>query len=230
MMIDPFRITVALLPLGVYLLLLALVNLSRRPLLTTGGRDLAAMATAVVGLIAVGPLELFMPQMAAMKFGGYIWLPLIAFYGLWVSLLVLLARPRLVNYNISLDELRPILTDVVAGIDPEARWAGDTLVLTQPRQPEDESDQQPRIAQMHIDVSPAMRHIALVANGPRQSFGLWQQLEVSLAQSLREMRVRPNAFGWCLLTTAVLLGVACMTYMLGNPPAVAQGMQEMLAP
>jgi hypothetical protein len=239
--LDPFRLAVAILPLAVYLLLLARLNLSRRPFLTTGGRDLGALGTALAGLVVIGPIELFMPQMAALKFGAYVWLPLIAFYGLWVSLIVLLARPRLIIYNIGLDELRPVLADVVARIDPGARWAGDTLVLSQKKktaherggtdesEAADEGQAAVRITQLHIDVSPAMRHIAMVANGPRQSFTLWRQLEIGLAAGLRDVSVRPNACGWCLLSTALLLVAGCMGYMLDNPQAVAQGMQDMLA-
>ncbi len=240
-LLDPFRLTVAILPLAVYLLLLALLNLSRRPFLTTGGRDLGALGVALAGLVVIGPMELFMPQMAALKFGAYVWLPLIAFYGLSVSLIVLLARPRLIIYNLCLDELRPVLADVVARIDPAARWAGDTLVLSQKRktaierggtdesESADEGQGAVRIAQLHIDVSPAMRHITMIANGPRQSFRLWRQLEIGLATALCDVQVQPNAFGWCLLSTALLLVAGCMSAMLGDPRAVAQEMQDMLA-
>lgn len=233
MLLDPFRLAVAILPLAVYLLLLAMLNLSRRPFLTTGGRDLGALGTALAGLIVIGPMELFMPQMAALKFGAYVWLPLIAFYGLSVSLIVLLTRPRLVIYNIGLDELRPVLAEVVARIDSGARWAGDTLVLSQKKKTAGESqvegEEVMRIAQLHIEVSPAMRHVTMVANGPRQSFTLWRQLEIGLATALRDVVVRPSACGWCLLSVALLLVAGCMSTMLGDPRAVAQGMQDMLA-
>jgi hypothetical protein len=46
---------------AVYLLLLGVVNWSRRPLLVSGGRDAAALALAVSGMAIVGPIELFFP-------------------------------------------------------------------------------------------------------------------------------------------------------------------------
>ena len=44
-------------------------------------------------------------------------------------LVLLVLRPRLVIYNISVDQLRPILAELVEQLDSEARWAGDSLAL-----------------------------------------------------------------------------------------------------
>ena len=216
MSIDPFRLSVAVLPLAVYCLLLGLIHLMRRPLLTTGARDLAALGVAISGLVVVGPMELLMPEAAAMRFGEYVWVFLLSFYGLCVALLVLLSRPRLVIYNLSIEQLRPVLAEVVAAIDPGARWAGDSLVL-------------PRLGvQLHLDYFPAMRHVTLVANGPRQNFEGWQRLEVALSDALVDTRVPSNPRALSLVTLSLVLLVACLTYMLGQPQAVAQGFQELL--
>lgn len=213
--IDPFRLLVAVLPLAAYCLLLGLINLTRRPFLTTGARDLAALGVAVSGLMIVGPMELMMPEVAAVRFGQYVWVFLLTFYGLCVALLVLLSRPRLVIYNLSIDQLRSVLAEVVAAIDPGARWAGDSLVL-------------PRLGvQLHVDYFPAMRHVTLVANGPRQDFEGWQRLEVALVAALRETRVVPNPRAVSLVTFSLLLLVGSLIYMVGQPQAVAQGFQEL---
>ena len=108
-----------------------LVNLWRRPIVTTGAKDLAGLGIGVSGLVMVGPLELFMPTAAAIHFGQYVWLLLLALYALAVLFLVLVVRARLVVYNTGRDELRPILVEVVAELDTEARWAGDSVVLPQ---------------------------------------------------------------------------------------------------
>ena len=57
MTVDPFRLAIALLPLAAYVLLLGLLNLRRRPFLTSGGCDVAALGVALSGLMFVGPLE-----------------------------------------------------------------------------------------------------------------------------------------------------------------------------
>ena len=126
---DPFRLCIALGPLAMYLLLLGAVDLSRRPLLVSGLRDAATLALAVSGLVIIGPIELFFPFEAAVQFGPRVWLLLLALYALCVVLVLLLLRPRLVVYNISIDGLRAILAELVDRLDPDARWAGDSLAL-----------------------------------------------------------------------------------------------------
>ena len=125
---DPFRFYLALGPVAIYLLLLGAVNLSRRPLLVSGGRDAATLALAVSGMVIVGPIELFAPLGAAQA-GPYVWFLLLALYALCATLALLLLRPRLVIYNISVDKLRPVLATLVEQLDTDARWAGDSLVL-----------------------------------------------------------------------------------------------------
>src|SRR3954467_13252122 len=127
MTVDPFRLAIALVPVAAYVLLLGLLNLRRRPFLTSGGCDVAALGVALSGLMFVGPLELFRPAAATQAFGNYIWLFLLLFYWLWLVLLVLLSRPRLVIYNISSDELHPVLVDAAGRLDAAARWAGNNL-------------------------------------------------------------------------------------------------------
>ena len=76
---------------------------------TTGARDLAVLAIAVSGFMIAGPLELFLPEAVAAVLGGWVWVPLIMLYGLVTTLMLLLMRPRLVVYNISALQLRPLL-------------------------------------------------------------------------------------------------------------------------
>src|SRR3972149_6873733 len=151
--IDPFRIILALGPVGIYLLVLGAVNLSRRPLLVTNGRDAAALALALTGMLIVGPFELFLPQATVVRYGPYVWVMVLAFYFLCVTMGILMLRPRLVIYNISVDKLRPILADAVARLDNDARWAGDSLVL-------------PNLGvQLSIDNFPPMRNVLLKSVG-----------------------------------------------------------------
>ena len=82
-----------------------------------GVRDAAALALAVSGLVIIGPMELFFPFEAAARFGPHVWLLLLALYAMGVVLVLLLLRPRLVIYNISVDTLRPILAELVDRLD-----------------------------------------------------------------------------------------------------------------
>jgi hypothetical protein len=217
MSIDPLRLAIALVPLAAYVLVLGLVNLRRRPFLTSGGSDTVALGVALSGLMFVGPLELFRPEAATREFGNYIWLFLLVFYWLWVLLMVLLARPRLVVYNISVEELHPVLADAAGRLDGEARWAGNHLSL-------------PRLGvQLHIDGLDAMRNVSLVSSGSRQNIDGWRRLSRELSRSLRPVRVKPNprAIGFLFVSLA-LLGLS-ITFMFSRPEALDQAMHEVFA-
>jgi len=213
---DPFRLCVALVPLALYFAALGLMHTSRRPRVVTGTLDAAVLALAVSGLIVVGPLELFMPTAAAAQFGIYVWVLLLSFYGLSVSFLILLSRPRLVIYNVTLDELRPFLADVAKQLDDQCRWAGDSLALPQLG------------VQLHLDGVSAMRSVSLVANGDDQNFNGWRDLERSLRAALSEAHVASGRRGLGLITLAVVLLIVCLVQGLGDRQAMAQGFQDLL--
>ncbi len=213
---DPLRLGIALSPLAAYVLLLGLVNLSSRPLLTSGGRDMAALALGISGLVLVGPVELFFPEFAVERFGGYVWLMLIGLYALLVVFLMLVLRPRLVIYNMTVEQLRPTLAHVVSDLDPDVRWAGECLVL-------------PRLGvQLHVEPFLAMRNVQLVSSGPHQSFAGWRRLERGLVKGLKGVSSTPNPYGFSLVFFGLLM-VALVTFaVVSDTAAVAQTLQEML--
>ena len=212
---DPLHFCIALGPVAVYLLLLGAINLSRRPFVTTGARDLAALGVAVCGFVVAGPMELFLPEAAARRFGPFVWLLLLAFYGLCLTLWVLLMRPRLVIYNISVDQLRPILASVVVEVDKEARWAGDSLVLPQLG------------VQLHIESFVTLRNVQLVSAGPRQSYVGWRRLEVALRQAFRGTRAAPNPYGFFLVSFGVIIASMITIWMVSDQAGLAQALGEM---
>jgi hypothetical protein len=217
MTVDPFRLAIALVPLAAYVLLLAGVNARRRPFLTTGGSDFAALGVALSGLVFVGPLELFRPEAATREFGNYIWLVLVLFYWLWLLLVVLLSRPRLVVYNISTEELRPVLADAANRLDPEARWAGNHLTL-------------PGLGvHLHLDSFDLMRNVSLLSSGSRQNIDGWRRLARELRRSLAPIRVKPNPRAIGLLLVSLALFTASVTYMLSRPEELIQAMNEVFA-
>jgi hypothetical protein len=217
MFVDPFRLSIALVPLAAYLLLLALVNLRRRPFPTTGGSDLAALGVALSGLAFVGPIDLFRPEAATAEFGNYIWIVMLAFYWLWVLLAVLVARPRLVVYNVSAEELHPVLAEAAARLDADSRWAGNSLAL-------------PNLGvQLHLESFDLMRNVSLVASGNRQNLDGWRQLARELMTALRPVRVKPNPRGVGLLLVAILLMTGSLASLVSHPKELAYGVKEVFA-
>ena len=186
-MMEPFHQCLALGPVAIYLLLLGVINLARRPLVVSGGRDAAALGLAVSGLVFVGPMALLFPESVAAHFGPagtkYLWLTFIGLLAICLIMVLLILRPRLIIYNISVDQLRPILAEVVERMDPEARWAGDCLFL-------------PGLGvQLHLESFGWMRNVSLVSSGPKQDYQGWSRLGVELAAALRGIEVPWNLGG-----------------------------------
>lgn len=214
---DPLRLAIACVPLAAYLLLLGVVNLRRRPLLTTGGSDLAALGAALTGFVFVGPIELFRPEALTPDLGNFVWLFLLVFYWTSLALAVLLMRPRLVVYNASLDELRPVVAGAVAQVDPEARWASDSVSL-------------PRLGiALHLEGFGVMRNTSLVASGGEQNLDGWRRLRRAVERSAASLEVRPNPRSISFFLLSGFLMAISIGSMLGNPVEVAKAMGEIFA-
>ncbi len=105
-------------------------------------------------------MQLFMPEPAAANFGRLVWALLLGFYALAMILWILLSRPRLVIYNLRIDQFRPLMSEIALKLDDQARWAGDSLVL-------------PKLGvQLHIDDFPMLRNITLKSVGAGSEFRL----------------------------------------------------------
>ncbi|MDZ4820163.1 MAG: hypothetical protein SGJ20_14440 [Planctomycetota bacterium] len=215
MAMDPVPLAVALGPLALYMLYLAGINLLRRPVLVSGAMNSAAVALSVSGFVVVGPMGLLLPEGAVNVFGAWVWLLMLGFYGLSVTLCILLSRPRLVIFNLSAEQLRPVLAEVVAKLDSEVRWAGDSLML-------------PHLGlQFHLEPYSPMRSLSLVSIGDRQSFAGWQRLEKDLRVALRQTEVSPNPRGFSFLTCGLLLLSWPIYLTIKDGTAVAQALREM---
>ncbi len=216
---NTLHLSIALGPLATYLLLLGVINLSSRPFLTNGARDTAALGVGLVGFVVVGPMELFLPEATAFRLGplGWVvWVLLLVFYALCLTLVVLLMRPRLVIYNIRPDQLRPLLAEVVGQLDGDARWAGQCLIM-------------PNLGiQLHVEVFAAMRNAQLVAAGPQQSFEGWQRMEVAMAAALRQTKSVRNPYGFTLVFAALLIVAVMTVFVVGDAEMVKYSLHEML--
>jgi len=206
----PLRMCVALGPPAIYLLLLGAINLSRRPLLVSGGRDAAALALGLSGLVIVGPLELLLPVETAAKFGDYVWLLLVGLYAMCTALYLLTMRPRLVVYNISMEKIRPVLAELVNRLDAEARWAGDSLSL-------------PSLGvHLYVDGFPFLRSVSLIAAGGRQTHAGWRRLESGLRAVLADEENPRNLRALPFLIVGGLL-LVFLAYLVSRDPQAAAG-------
>ena len=213
---DPLHLCIALGPVIAYLMLLGLINSRRRPFLTTGARDLSALGIGVSGLVIAGPMELFLPELATNQFGAYVWIMMLALYGLCWTLIVLLVRPRLVIYNMSVKQLRPILSAVASDLDPELRWAGDSLSLPSLH------------VQLHLETFTTLRCTQLVSSGSEQSCAGWRKLEIKLAEALKTTESSFNPYAMSLIFLAVFMAITVTFKMATNLELVQNQLREML--
>jgi hypothetical protein len=217
---EPFHQCLALGPVAIYLVLLGAIGLFRRPVVVSGGRDAAALALAVSGMVVVGPLSLFFPESIAAHMGPsgtrYVWLLLIVLCVLVLVFVLLNLRPRLVIYNIAANQLRPILAEIVERLDPEARWAGDGIFL-------------PGLGvQLHLDGVGWMRNVSLVSSGPKQDYQGWSRLQAELTAALRGVDA-PWSMGALLLFCAGNVLVIWLALMIvRDPQAIARTVFELL--
>ncbi|MEN1678319.1 MAG: hypothetical protein AAGJ46_01915 [Planctomycetota bacterium] len=214
---DPLRCAIACVPLAAYLLLLGVVNLRRRPLITSGSADLAALGVALTGFVFVGPIELFRPQDLTGELGNGVWLFWVVFYWTSVALAVLVIRPRLVVYNASLEQLRPVVAEAAGQVDPDARWAGDSLVL-------------PRLGvQAHLESFGLMRNTSLVATGSVQDLDGWRKLRRVLQRTADGLTVAPNPRSVSFLLVGSAMMAFSVGYLVSDPVDVAKAVTEVFA-
>ena len=215
---DTFSACVALGPLAIYLLFLGTINLRRRPLVVSGTRETLSLGLALSGLAIVGPMQLFMPQEAATRFGPYVWMLLVCFYVLCLTLAIMLSRPRLVVYNISLIQLQPMLEETARRLDAQATWAGKSLSMPS--------------ARVHLqleDFSP-LANVSLVATGDDQSISNWRRLAAALRGRLAEVPLATQPHGFWLTVWGLAILAALAFWVAEDPQTVARGLDRLLNP
>ena len=199
----------ALLPLGIYFLFLGWLHLRGRPIAVSGGWDFAVLAGGLAGLAVVGPLALLQPLAGGSRWSA---LMLLLGCGLLVAIAVLAMRPRLVVYNITLEQLRPIVAEIAMALDPSARWAGESAALPA------------RGIQLHLDGRGAMRSVSVVAVGTRTSPEGWAEFSRRLRQAVGRLRVRASPWGAGFASLGVAVVAAALWLAIRSlaapPPAV----------
>lgn len=210
------HLCIALGPLTAYLMLMGLINASRKPFVTSGARDLFSLALGISGLIMIGPLRLFVPEQALSAFGPWTWALLAAFYVLSVLLMGMTARPRLVVYNITSTQLKTSLGILVAELDKTAKWAGDSVEL-------------PQLGiQLTIESKNTMRSCQIVAVGHSQNLASWARLRQELSAHLKKVNVSANPYALSMIGCALVLGTLIAFQIIQNPQIVLNDLRDFL--
>lgn len=213
---DPFTILLALVPLIAYLLVISAVRLSGRALVTTGGRDIAALALAVSGLLATGPAELFFPSAAATVFGPAVWVALAVFYGLTVSLVALSFPPRIAVYGRTAEELFEPLLAAAQTLDSKASGDEKLLQVTLPSLG----------VHLRLDGHRGIDYVQIVAFEPNVSLRFWSKL---LAATRGKVQGQTTSFprrGIAMFGFTLILGAVLLTQSFGQRELLVQGFRD----
>jgi hypothetical protein len=189
----------ALLPVAAYLLGVGLLHLRRRPVAVSGHVDAALLTLGISGMVIAGPLALIQPGAGLSAWTTAV---LLLAFAVVVAGAVLAARPRMVIYNVGLDQLRPVVASVAASLDPTARWAGETTALPA------------RGLQVQLDDRGPARTVSVIAAG-RSSAEAWAEFARRLRRAIRAVRVRPNPWACVFLSAGIAVaGAAAWLWLL----------------
>lgn len=199
---DVFAICLSLIPLAVYFLLLGIIHASRRPFILSGSEDIALLCAAVAGMVFAGPMNLFYPINAAIRYGTYIWLILAFLYILITLLIILYSRPRLIVYNIDKTTLKEILKKIAERLDDQSTWASDSLYM-----PQEEID-------LHLEFVSGLNNVTIVSNEKNPNRLQWLKLKRLLKSELKKMSVSRNRWSIILfLLSAILFFVTVISFV-----------------
>ena len=215
MYIDPFAALVALLPLIGYLLTLGVTRLLGYTIVTTGGRDIAAVGIAVAGMAAVGPAQLFFPNAAASLFGPKIWIALIAFYSLVVSLIALTTPPRLVIYGRTPAELLEPLLAAAQKIDDRAELEGKMLIRMPSKQ-----------LHFRIEGFRDIDHAQVIAFESDVPLRVWNQLLANLRFEVEQLAKPTPRRGHLMVIVAGVMAIGLLWMGVQYNEAVVQGFKD----
>ena len=217
MFIEPFAIVLAFLPLIGYLLLLGSARVLGRVIVTTGGRDIAALGIAISGFVAAGPAELFFPNAAATVFGPWVWVALITFYALLVSLVALTSPPRLVIYGRTPEELIDPLLFAARQIDPKAEILDGLKV----RLPD-------TAVHFRLEGYHNADHAQVIAFESNVPVRIWEKLFAHFREESEKLPPPKRRHGYVMLMFAVLLSTVLLHQGLQYHEMIVQGFRDWL--
>ena len=198
---NAFHFAFCALPLSGYFATLAYMHLSRRIRIVDGGRDFFALGLAVLGLAAIGPLELFLPEPAAAFFGIYTRGMMATLYVLFLSLVILNLPPRIVAYNATRKDLRPLLEQALREFNVDVHWAGDSFFV-------------PRFhLQGCMHEFTWLRTVTVLPQGPRAKNHEWQRLRRLMAKYCQQAAPHKSKVGLLFAALAILLSTSSLAYL-----------------
>ncbi|MBX3420027.1 MAG: hypothetical protein KF752_00580 [Pirellulaceae bacterium] len=208
--------TIAGLPIAIYLMLIGGLRLRRRPLITSGGRESLTLGIACSGLIAIGPMQLFFPEFAAVRWPGWVWILMFGFYFMLLLLILVWNKPRLIAYGVTRQQFHQLLLQAAQQIDEQAAWHGAALLLPQ--------------SGLQLAAESAITPGIYVASpiGGFNNVMDWIRLERALVRCGQQATATPTRTGWLLLAIGMSLLATTLIPVLYNPNVAYAQLREFL--
>lgn len=213
-----FALLMALTPVAAYLAIVGLVRWTGVAIVTTSAREIAALAMAASGFLAIGPAQLFFPSSAALLVGPAVWLTLASLLALVVTLIGILRQPSLIVFGRTSQQTFPVLVDVCRELDPQLETSSDVAEVYLPSM------------RIRLRIDPSVGSDACrVTSFPRiDSIRFWQALLVGLRRGLGGQK-RPRRFaGAVTLCIAVTLVLFPMLAGFADPVKLVGDFREWL--
>lgn len=189
----------ALIPLGLYFGVLAVLENRRSPTVLSGRQDLVLLSGGLFGLLTCGPGRLLIPLPVLAHWGLGVWVFWIMFYFLAVYVATRFLNRRLVVYHCPIERLIPHLTELGERLDPGARLEGNVFHL-------------PALGvQCALERGAYGGYVLLSATGPHQNRDGWSLFERELGGRCRGDRIAPGRMRvvWSALAFLTLLIAGC---------------------
>lgn len=210
------HMAIAVIPIALYFLLVGGLRLRKRPLVTTGWRDMLTLGIAASGLVAIGPMQLFFPTQAAAHWHAWVWLALFALYALGLLMLLLSSKPRLVAYGMDEQQFVDVLLAAAREVDDQAQWNGEVLTL-------------PTAAmQLALEPSGTLRVHQVAHVGLLRNIQDWVKLERALVRAGSQVACPRSQAGWPFVICGLLLLTVAVVPLVNDPQQALVQLREFL--
>lgn len=196
---DYIRYAIALGPIGLYWVLIGYLYQRSHPMLINAAQDTLLFGLGVVGLVVIGPMELFFPNAAYSLLGAWIWFFLLCLYGFIVLFIALNRRPQWTVYGLSAVALRGVIARVLEDREIEHSWEESILVV-------------PELGLRAI-VEPANisdRVAQLTRCGRSQDIVGWYRLEKLVAEQLQSAPSTRGGIVWMVMGLVMIISSLAM--------------------
>ena len=159
------------------------------------------LGLACIGLVAVGPLELFFPRAAYSVVGNWVWSVLVSLYVLILLLVAFNMPPGMLVYGMSIERFKRELEALLQEQSLSYSCLGDTVRVES--------------LALHGEIREAGTHdiVGFYAIGGRQNLIEWIKIERSLCDRIRSLDVQQSNRGLVCIGMGLLLGVSAFLFL-----------------